>query len=633
MGVDNLFKFERGTISYIITATLTRPTTISPTMSAEKRIMLLETIDIAPLAVPKPRVISLEPVSRKTKTRSKIKGSSMDQISQPPPASTDNHVNGSESRPPLSPVPSELSNSSCVSNSTQSFQVVSEPNSANRTSVQTDDIQENSSSLSDKTITATTEILRGGGLPGDALPIKITVSHTKPIRSPNGVIITLYRQGRIDMHPAIPVGTIERGQKPVYEDCYPKSRTGLGGLSFGAARTNSVFRKDLSQTFAPLIVDPKNMTAVVKSSIRIPEDAFPTISRVPGGMISFRYYIEVVMDLRGKLAGLDRFLPKLNRMTGGMSSYGYSPGGLNANDMGRGQIGANWGNNILDTDQIRREKSVVACVFEVTVGSIDSARGQAQTSETTHTQSNPDGLPATPQTVQQVEHDGNNERHEDQSHVQHNNQTIPPHDEYPDYRYDAWRPQAPPDDYVHVSQGNFVPPIQPEEDVDEKTRLRRAEEILLPSGPPQNSEAGPSAAAPSAPVLHEQDSFYGYIENQADQNDLTTTPTITSSPSADTIMPAPYPTSQENSRVPSSSANQSGPQSDGFDDKRELERRRLLAEASAPETSQEVVSSENMRADDATPNNGILPSAPVLTERDILEQPLPSGEALPRYQS
>src|SRR5438034_2343678 len=320
----------------MITSTLTRPTTIHPTLSCDRRVTLLEVIDIASLAAPKPRVISLEPVSKKSKTWPKTKGASAEQISgtryslEPSP-------NESEPPVPLSPAPSELSNSSsCVSNSTQSFKIVGESTSANCAGFGNGESQSSSETQAGRRITATTEVLRSGVLPGDALPIKVSINHTKPIRSPNGIIITFYRQGRIDMHPAIPVGTPEKGKKPVYEDYYPRSRTGLGGLSFGATRSSSVFRKDLSQAFAPLIIDPSTMKAVVKASIKIPEDTFPTITRVPGGMISFRYYVEVVMDLRGKLG-----LPRLNMMTAS-NNYNCSPGGqvTGLPDRGRSPITA-----------------------------------------------------------------------------------------------------------------------------------------------------------------------------------------------------------------------------------------------------------------------------------------------------
>ena len=101
------------------------------------------------------------------------------------------------------------------------------------------------------------------------------------MKSLHGVIITLYRQARVDLHPAIPIGPTEKGKEGKYEDYYPRSVTGLGGLSLSGAGSSHVFRKDLSQTVLPLIVDPNTLTADVTGKVGVPEEAFPTIATVP----------------------------------------------------------------------------------------------------------------------------------------------------------------------------------------------------------------------------------------------------------------------------------------------------------------------------------------------------------------
>ncbi|KLJ06140.1 hypothetical protein EMPG_10433 [Blastomyces silverae] len=623
--------FERGTISYMLTSTLTRPTTISPTMSCDKRVMLLETIDVAPLPVPKPRIISLEPIIRRSKARSKTKSTSREHIAQNS-ALAEPAPNGTENRPPLSPVPSEQSNSSCMSNSTQSFQVISEPNSAKSPSVANDDSLSTNTSSVERTIKATTELSRPGGVPGDVLPVKITIQHTKPIRSPNGIIITLYRQGRLDFHPGIPVGHTDKG-KPVFEDYYPKSRTGLGGLSFGATRSSSVFRKDLSQIFAPLIVDPVTLTATVKTSIRIPEDTFPTITHVPGGMISFRYYLEVVMDLRGKLAGQDRFIPRLNMMTGS-SNYNYSPNGqiLTLSEKGRNPITSPWASNILDTDQVRREKSVVACIFEVVIGSKDSGKRQPQTSDANPTG---DSHPVTPQAVQPndaTECDQQSYAHQYDSH------DYPYENGYENDEVSAWRGRPPDSQSPYPPQ--FIPPALPEEAVDEKTRLRRAEETLLPSSPSQDDlmEGGPSTAtpsfSPSAPIFSEVDSPFGNPTSRFTSR-FPNRDSPTSAPSIDTITLAPRSNVDNMSPSPPTSPSSSDAARTRIaplDDKQELERRRLLAQASSPELEQSHSMDEMIASSPPIVHEGRHPpSAPILTEED-LAQSLTTTELLPRYQ-
>ncbi|KAK2746668.1 ph-response sensor protein [Myotisia sp. PD_48] len=632
--------FERGTISYMITSTLTRPTTISPAISCDKRLILLERIDIAPLLPPKPRVISLEPILKKPNTRSsKTKSTSDDCIpggavtSSPDPSSQH-----SGCQPPLSPVPSEQSNSSCISNSTQSFQVISEANSTR----------------GENTITATTKLLRAGGLPGDALPLKISISHTKPIRSPNGIIVTFYRQGRIDMYPAIPIGTTAKGKKPVYEDYYPKSRTGLGGLTFGATRSCSVFRKDMSQTFCPLMVDPNTMTADIKASIRIPEDCFPTIARVPGAMISFRYYVEVVMDIRGKLAGQDRFLQRLSVLNSSSNHHYHSNNPLPAApDASRNlpPTVSGFSGNILDTDQVRRDKSLIVCVFEVVIGSKDSGRGQSQNQNEERRSDQHDQFDAASSSEQAPDqppsHDGTREQPQ---------QTALPHlrfveprnslrDDYLSEEQDTWHSRPP--DRHPLDHPQFVPPIQPEEAVDEKTRLRRAEESLLPSAPPSSNHLeASSSTAPSAPILSEYDDAL-FFEHPSPiytpaiyPHTFEHFPSAPSAPSTETITPLPA--------LESVLINQpqdplyhtsSSPDSSTIltDDKQELERRHLLAQASAPgdsNYSQANPSSPalNMHEHDYDFHNQIHPTAPTVNEDEITGVQAPKEESLPRYE-
>ena len=95
----------------------------------------------------------------------------------------------------------------------------------------------------------------------------------------------------------------------------------------------------------------------------------PTISGVPGEMISFKYNVEVVVDLGGKLAAQGRHMPRVGTVV-----FPSSFGSTSARGAGNPNMLAAWGGSIIDTDHIRREKSVVCCLFEVLVGSTDSAR-------------------------------------------------------------------------------------------------------------------------------------------------------------------------------------------------------------------------------------------------------------------
>jgi hypothetical protein len=189
------------------------------------------------------------------------------------------------------------------------------------------------------------------------------------VQSLYGVIITLYRQARVDMHPAIPLGPTEKGQEGKFEDYYPKSITGLGGLSLSGAGSSHVFRKDLSQVMLPLVVNPGSLTAEVNGKVKIPDDVFPTISNVPGAMIGFRYYVEVLVDIQGRLASQDRNLANW----GGLASTGGNTNTSTGTDGEQSTAGLG-GSAIVDTARLRRDKGVISSTFEIIVGTIDSER-------------------------------------------------------------------------------------------------------------------------------------------------------------------------------------------------------------------------------------------------------------------
>ena len=158
---------------------------------------------------PKARAISLEPISRRSRKQRTVKkkggesqentdvvsvrdparqrGSPMPEESQSQRGSTDHHPT------PRSPVPSEAqsvastatSTDSTVSSSTGlSFRLGSVPSSAKSTQSpkhnKSDSRNGSSCSVDEQTITATIQLLKAGCLPGDNLPVKISIKHTKP---------------------------------------------------------------------------------------------------------------------------------------------------------------------------------------------------------------------------------------------------------------------------------------------------------------------------------------------------------------------------------------------------------------------------------------------------------------------
>lgn len=172
-----------------------------------------------------------------------------------------------------------------------------------------------------------------------------------------------------------------------------------------------------------------------------------------------------------------------------------------------------------------------------------------------------------------------------------------------------------------------VPLPEPDQEVDEKTRLRRQEELLLPSQPPQEGESSSTATdlSPSAPVIPETHD----PDNEALHGGITTPSTpgppasVYSARSADTVRP--YSTSPP--PPPLTVVSDVQP----TDDKQELERRRLMTQTSAPPSEDAEAGSSR-----ATAPPPFTASAPVLTDEDLEHGPSHEVGAeesqLPQYQ-
>lgn len=618
----------------MLTSTLTRPTTIRPTTSCDRKIYLVESIDIARLQQPKPRVISLKPIPKRSRANKHLKsvaakpssqrGISPSNIGSADRArSPDSAVQRTSDETPQSPIPSKVSSVSGRSVSTVSFRVAATPPVTEN--ITGSDVHSSIRCSGNKTITATVEFLRGGCLPGDVLPVQVTIEHTKPIKSLQGVIMTLYRQGRIDSHPSIPLGPPQKGKKQEYEDLYPRSRTGLGGLSLSSAGSSGLFRKDLYQTFAPLIVDPQSLVAVIKTSVRVPEDVFPTISGVPGAMISFKYYVEIVIDLGGKLAAQQsRVLPRIG-MTSVKPTYGYGDGDATTArlESAEGVLYATSGPSVLDTDQIRREKSVVDCLFEVIVGTRDSERKRAKKVEEcqTYDATTPSGSEDT----RLLEAFVNQDRETLYNELDGYDNNYDGEQRYHNYEQRTTYQEGLP------STTTINPPVI-DEDVDEKTRLQRAEQQLLPSAPPDDGEGTSSPQTyhqPSAPEAFRLDDLYHSQHAYAGPS----APAYTGPPA--TLTDNAVPTTI---REQYSEELRTDPSSERTDDKQELEHQRLQMAVSAPDD----YSDEEGGRPVYHGHPRVAPSAPALDEERLYLPTLDSGppprdhnsrpEHLPRYE-
>lgn len=478
-----------------------------------------------------------------------------------------------EEDPPRSPVPSEISSASATGSSISSNPISSRtPLGGNATGANQD---ANAIPYQD-TAYARTEVLQGGCLPGDSLPIRIEIHHTKPIKSMQGVIITLFRQGRIDTQPPMPLGPVRKGEKPKYEDYYPRSRTGLGGLSLSAAGSSRSFRQDLNQVFAPIIIDPQSLTQVINTSIQVPFDLFPTISCVPGAMITFNYFVEIVLDLRGKVGSQDRILDHLSVTN--MPQHGYGDPRISKYE---GTEGVSYlstpGFNYLITDQLRRTKGVIFTRTKIIVGTRDSARRRGRPREERSLPESSRSLAPSIELGREIEPKETMIEHEERQNQVQDNQIDGPN--YPG-------PHRP------IS----IPPPDMEESLDEKARMKRAEQSLLPSAPPLDD--GPSSTLlPSAPPAIDEEDFvrrYGF-----------------SVPAYDGPSTAlqQVPNGGQQGHHYDNSA--SGPQ----DDKLECERRRLLALASSPDDNEE----DRVSSPPESNTQGLRPSAPRLYQDDIFD--------------
>lgn len=631
-GLPSSIDFERGTISYMITATLTRPTSVAPTTSCERKIYLTEKLDVGPLAPPKAQTVDLRPISKRTKKKRPAGGDRRSVISSerssadvPEPMSdgesariNDTSTEGSLSvvgddvgqereREAFSHTPRSVSHSevrslsgdSAASLSTHPSRAHSEINQLAIIGSAT--TGKRISFADERTIKLTVEVLKGGCLPGDVIPVKVSVQHIKRIKSMHGVIVTLFRQGRIDSSP-LPLSKEDLKRAGSDDDYYPKSRTGLSGLSLSSAGSCSMFRKDLSQAFAPLITDPISFAATLTTSVRVPEDSFPTIKGVPGEMISFKYYVEVIVDLGGKLA---------NHLQGG-ASLGSRVGATGVVGNPFENIGAlpSWGPtgsaSILDTDRLKRIQGVIPGYHEVIVGTTDSnrLRGKGpQRPKLTHTPSVTGG-PSYVENEYNEKGGWSNSMRDDDGY---GSQSANPDDDYASYPPTTTHPL----DYVHqpsywnyvqqeITAPHYIPPpdLPDENSLTEKERIRRAEQRLLPSQPliaAASSSFSVPIPSPSASNHPMDSSILLNGDNIYDAEDDVPTPAATPATAppfehslAPEYTPTPTedlpsaPTLEELDQPPPISRGPSHHPLKATEDKQELERRRLLAEASTP---------------------------------------------------
>lgn len=210
------------------------------------------------------------------------------------------------------------------------------------------------------------------------------------------------------------------------------------------------FRKDIAQTVSPLYTDPVTLSASVSTSIRIPADTFPTTKGHK--VVSFQYCIEAVIDLTGNSSPL--------------SSSSHEPL-----------------NGFVDTDKLRTKQGVVHLWSDLVVGterSSPSQRRQRGCSSSTTNTSDRSSTMLPPQSQLSNTHNMTLSLNSDSiaSLEAENDSNTPPPVQIPSYQETS--------EAVNSS-------------TDEKTRLQRMEEALLPSEPP-DVESYSSIPEPSAPM-------------------------------------------------------------------------------------------------------------------------------------
>lgn len=199
------------------------------------------------------------------------------------------------------------------------------------------------SDLKPESIRLSLEIPKRGYLRGELIPIKLNINHLKKLQDVNGIIITLVRVCRLD-----------NGSNGLFES----------------------FRKDLQQSIIPLYVDPVTFKLEINSSVRVPADAFPTILGCP--LVSFQYFIEVLVNLSGKSVSIDgntdhlsnkqkkddssHLLESLQKSNGDLKNFELF--NFNNNNL----INQNERSDFINTDKFKRMKKFIQITTEIIIG-------------------------------------------------------------------------------------------------------------------------------------------------------------------------------------------------------------------------------------------------------------------------
>lgn len=288
--------------------------------TAEKTINLISPIDVSVLPPPKPkRLIIRDP--RKPRRLSRTQSSTSTINTQSTTSSGDSTSVHSTTNDTHATTPTVPGTPLATLNS-----------NSNSTPVANDGTSSKCNSNHVETIKVALEIPQRGYIRGESIPVKISINHLKKVQDLNGIIVTFVRVCRLD--------------------------NGTDGFL-------ESFRKDLQQGVLPLYVDPVNLQSEINTSVRIPPDAFPTIVGCP--LVSFQYFIEVLVNLSGKSVDVH----SSNNHTNAPNLLDSSGDNLSGTptEIDKFHLNTNSGRSaFINTDRFKRSKKFVQLTTEIIVG-------------------------------------------------------------------------------------------------------------------------------------------------------------------------------------------------------------------------------------------------------------------------
>lgn len=467
----------------------------SAILSSEKLITLIAPLDVSTLPPPKPKkLIIKDPRIPRRISRSHSS------------ASTINTSSSGNSDPNAT----ELPTMATIQSGNESSNNVNSPNSGSYSGSSPNVVH--GEPVRPSNIKISLEIPERGYLRGESIPIKLRVNHLRQIQDLNGIIVTLVRVCRIDS-----------GPDTVFES----------------------FRKDLQQLVLPLYVDPVTFRSEINTSMRVPADAFPTISGCP--LVSFEYFIEVLINLSGKSVVLESDEKPLKLPDDSSHSLmENSKNDFKFNYHFPSSINQNVRSSFINTDKYKRMKKFLQLTTEVIIGTkrLKKVESRAPVEESSEANSPADTVspPGATYSVSGSSDSGNNTQINTESppsqytHRQLPNLTsdhtitsdivTPPYFESEAVSTPGLE-DAPVPNYEEVTNGTqansnteALMELPTQNHLSEKERIRAHEASLLPSEPPlQADTSSPETQEQPAHINTTPQDTMSSEEEHADKDD------------------------------------------------------------------------------------------------------------------